>query len=268
MKSAGKLLAGRRTRSVENVHHLRLMALLRDLVRDMGTMQAAEALGVDRKTVWRGMSAGRLSPRLTDALERLLLEEGVADSARQRREQEELRRRMEAFEEEVRGNVETLSREHTRTRRLVERLVGHMGVARGGKSDALAPGGRGRRDAMVESRREYPELVTREPADDDNEVYAEAWPLVYEWRRLELRREMGTKLDRAWTRERIMELEIAMIDEQGLTLPPENSPMHPSERASHLNWRRRALVDLRWERAKLEFLGRVRRFLTFGLWRD
>lgn len=252
MKSAGKLLAGRRTRSVENVHRLGLMALLRDLVRDMGTTQAAEALGVDRKTVWRGMSAGRLSPRLTDALERLLLEEGIADSARQRREQEELRRRMEAFEEEMRGNVETLSREHARTRRLVERVVRHVGVARGGKSDALVPGVRGRRDAMVESRREYPELVTREPADDDEEVYAEAWPLVYEWRRLELRREMGTKLDRAFTREQIMALEIWMIEDHGLTLPPATSPMHPSEREGHLDWRRRAFVDLRWERAKLE----------------
>ena len=69
------------TRSVENVHHLRLMALLRDLVRDMGTMQTAETLGVDRKTVWRGISAGRLSPRLADAMELLLLEEGFGSKS-------------------------------------------------------------------------------------------------------------------------------------------------------------------------------------------
>ncbi len=119
---------------------------------------------------------------------------------------------------------------------------------------------------MTEDRREYPSLVTREPADDDGDVYAEAWPLVYEWRRLELRREMGTKLDRAFTRERIMALEIGMIKDHGLTLPPATSPMHPSEREIHLDWRRRALVDLRWERGKLEVLGRVRRVLTFGLW--
>ena len=68
---------------MENVHHLRLMALLKDMVRELGPVEAAEALGIDRKTVWRGLSAGRLSPRLSDALERLLLEEGVADSARQ-----------------------------------------------------------------------------------------------------------------------------------------------------------------------------------------
>ena len=115
MKSAGKLLTGRGTRSVENVHHLRMMALLRDLVRDMGTMQAAEALGVDRKTVWRGMSAGRLSPRLADAMERLLLEQGVADSARQLERIEVLEGRVEkvagdvnALREEMREEIEAV----------------------------------------------------------------------------------------------------------------------------------------------------------------
>ena len=89
-----------------------------------------------------------------------------------------------------------------------------------------------------------------------------------EWRTLELRREVGTKPDRAWTRERIMELEIAVIDEQGLTLPPENSPMHPSENSSYLDWPRRALEDLRKERAWMEVLSRLRRVLSLGLWRD
>ena len=69
---------------------------------------------------------------------------------------------------------------------------------------------------------------------------------------LEPQCEQGTKLDRARTREQIMELEIAMIDERGLTLPPAASPMHPSERESDLGWRRRALDYLRRERAWLE----------------
>ena len=73
MKTTKKLLEGTGTRSVEDVHHLRLMALLKDMVRELGPVEAAEALGIDRKTVWRGLSAGRLSPRLVDALERLLL---------------------------------------------------------------------------------------------------------------------------------------------------------------------------------------------------
>ena len=285
MKSAGKLLTGRGTRSVENVHHLRLMALLSDLVRDMGTMQAAETLGVDRKTVWRGISAGRLSPRLADAMERLLLEAGVADSARQLERIEALEGRVEEVAgdvnalgedvrdaiEAVRGEVDALEDRGTHgASKPEERLVG-LDVLRRRVMGAAARAGQAetrRRAVMIESRRVYPELVTSEPADDDEEVYGEAWPLVNEWRTLELRREVGTKLDRARTRERIMELEIAMIDEQGLTLPPEDSPMHPSEKRVHLGWRRRTLDDLRRERAWLEILGRVRRGLTFGLWRE
>ena len=65
-----------------------------------------------------------------------------------------------------------------------------------------------------------------------------------------------------------MELEIAMIDEQGLTLPPEDSPMHPSEKRVHLGWRMRTLDDLGKQRARLELLGKVRRLLTFGLWAE
>ena len=83
-----------------------------------------------------------------------------------------------------------------------------------------------------------------------------------------LRREVGTKLDRTRTREWIMELEIAMIDEQRLTLLPEDSPMHPSEKSSYLDWRRRPLEDLRKERAWLEVLSRLRRVLSLRLWRN
>ena len=106
MKTTRKLLEGPGTRSVEDVHHLRLMALLKDMVRELGPVEAAEALGIDRKTVWRGLSAGRLSPRLADALERLLLEEGVADSARQLERIEALERRVE----EMAGDVEALAK--------------------------------------------------------------------------------------------------------------------------------------------------------------
>lgn len=97
------------------------------------------------------------------------------------------------------------------------------------KSDAGESGTRRRRVVTSEARREYPDLVIREPTSDDEKVYGNAWPRVNGWRRLELRREVGTKLDRARTREHIMELEIAMIQKRGLTLPPTTSPLHPSE---------------------------------------
>ena len=264
-----------KSRHVADVHHLRLMSLLNELVRDRGNKGAARVLGIDRRTVAASVRSGVLSGRAREALERALVEGDGTSESRERRDQEELCRRIEAFEEEmrraveaIRGDVETLGKEHARTRRLVERLIGHVAVAGDGKRDALAPGGRGRHGTMIESRREYPSLVTREPAQDDEEVYGDAWPLVNEWRTSELRREVGTKLDRAKTEERIMELEIAMIDEQDLTLPPEDSPMHPSEKRVHLGWRIETLDDLRRERRKLEMLGRARRVLTFGLWAE
>ena len=56
-------------------------ALLRDLVGDVGQGEAADVLGIDRKTVWRSLGAGRLTPRLADALERLLLAGGGSAAA-------------------------------------------------------------------------------------------------------------------------------------------------------------------------------------------
>lgn len=277
MKTAGKILGGHGTRSVEDVHHLRLMALLKDMVRDLGPVEAAGALGIDRKTVWRGLSAGRLSPRLADALERLLLSESVADSARQLERIEalervvgELEEAMTALGEELRAEIGAL-REH-----------GSHGAAKAGerwsgldalRRRAMAAAAHmertgGRRGRRTVERMLDPRVVTRDYAPGDEEVYGEAWPLVDEWRALELRRDAGTRLDRAMTRERIMALEIALIDECGLTLPPGNSPMHMSERETHLGWRRRELDDLRRERVKQEVLRKLRRVLTFGLWRQ
>ena len=50
-----------------------LMALLHDLVVDIGHGEAAKELGVDRKTLGRSMNGGRLTPRLAETLERRAL---------------------------------------------------------------------------------------------------------------------------------------------------------------------------------------------------
>ena len=42
----------------------------------------------------------------------------------------------------------------------------------------------GKQVAVVRERRLYPQLVTREPAPDDADVYGPAWPLIDEWRKL------------------------------------------------------------------------------------
>ena len=277
MKSVRKILEGPGTRSVEDAHHLRLMALLKDMVRELGPVEAVEALGIDRKTVWRGLSAGRLSPRLADALERLLLSESVADAARQLERIEALEQvvgqltvDMKGLAEEVRGEIEALRERNSHgAAKAGVRWSGLDALRRRAMATAVHTERTGwRRGRRTVERMLDPRVVTGDYAPGDEEVYGEAWPLVEEWRALELRREIGTKLDRARTRERIMALEIALIEDHGLTLPPMGSPMHPSERRTHLGWRRRALDDLRWERARQEMLGKIRRILTIGVWRD
>ena len=82
------------TPSIESLWELRLRALLNDLVKDLGQARAAEELGIDRKTLWRSEGAGRMSERLVEALERMLLQRAVAAM-------EEDRETVRALEERV-----------------------------------------------------------------------------------------------------------------------------------------------------------------------
>ena len=50
--------------SLESLRELRLAALLSDVVDELGWVRTAEKLGVDRKTLWRSRTTGRLTPRL------------------------------------------------------------------------------------------------------------------------------------------------------------------------------------------------------------
>ena len=66
----------------ERVRRLRLHEFLRELVREEGRMEAAELLGVNYKTLVRAVDSGRLSSRMSDALERLLLSGGSPGGGR------------------------------------------------------------------------------------------------------------------------------------------------------------------------------------------
>ena len=87
------------SRDVENVYHMRLMALLQELVRDKGYKGAARVLEIDPQTVTDSAKTGQLTRRVRQALERAL-QEGVGSAAeRQRRRNEELEGRLQAVEE-------------------------------------------------------------------------------------------------------------------------------------------------------------------------
>ena len=61
-------------------------------------------------------------------------------------------------------------------------------------------------------------------------------------------------------------LEVALIGEHGLALPPETEPLRPSHRDDQLRWRRVTLGRSRAARVRAERLRLLRRVLTLGLW--
>ena len=110
-------------------------------------------------------------------------------------------------------------------------------------------------------------MVTREPAPDDEEVFGKAWPLIVEWRELkDTHPNQGRGLDWLMDRERLLVVELALLEEHGMTLPPEKQPLWGLGRSGQTNWRRTALFDTRVAIRKRKLLRRVRRVCTLGLW--
>ena len=261
------------SKDVENVHHMRLMALLQELVRERGYKGAARVLEIDPQTVAESAKTGRLSRRARDSLERAL-QEGVGSAAeRQRRRNEQLEGRIEALEKgqgELDKGQEELGKELRRRMAAVEGEIAalHRDGGSGNGSPRVDTARSGTEEAGGRpplKRREYPDLATLEPADGDEEVFGEAWHLIREWRGLKAKHSNeGRGL--AWLRaeERLMEVELALLEEHGLTLPPEKQPLRGLDRSGQIDWRRTALSDTRRARRKRESLKRV---LTFGLWR-
>ena len=265
-----------KSRSVEDMHHMRLMALLNELVKDKGVMKAAEALDVDYKTLTASMKRGRLSRRMRTVLDKALLEGAGSPAAEQRERIDEQEGRIKAVEDRVdavekdlgkglaavQGEVKSVSGGLDRVSRRVSKLESGGGAEDDGETEAEAADGKPAGSSST--RREFPDLVTLEPAPDDEEVFGKAWPLIAEWRGLkESHPNEGKGLDWLDTEERFLSLELELLEEHGLTLPPETYPLRGLERSGQVSWRRTALSDTRRERKKAEFLRKV----TFGLWR-
>ena len=269
------------TPSIESLRELRLRALLNDLVNDMGPGKLAEQFGVDRKTLWRWQRAAELPPRLAETLERMLLERAVAAMEEDRKRVGELEelvgemgQQLAAVLAAVNGGgkgaevdnavIDKLRQEFAREIQRLERRLDRLIPAQDGGNVPGGGSGKGR----AGSQRRYDDVVTRVPAEDDKEVYGAAWPLVEEWRELlSGHPHQGKGLDWTARRQRILELEVTMLDEHGLTLPPETAPLGGLDRREQWSWRERELARVRRRRARLELLHWVRRALTLGKWR-
>ena len=254
---------------VEDVYELRLTALFRRLVRSRGYKGAARVLEVDPRTVAVSAREG-MSRRVREQVERMLVDRdaGARDQMEEAVEglSEQfgtLTKQVAGLESELREGMQALGETHARgMRRLEQRLAR-------GEASAAANAGPSRPAPVASAvpRRRYPGLVTADPAGDDEEVFGGAWELVREWRELwDGHPARGRGLAWISRRHRILEVEVAMLEEYGLTLPPETEPLRGLDRDAQLNWRREALREFRQRRARLESLARLRRALSPRQW--
>ena len=258
---------------VEKLRRLRLSGFLRELVRAEGKMEAAELLGVNYKTLARAERSGEITGRMSDALERLLGTGDDPEAARLRECVGALEGGVESLAKELRDGLEGIraavsgkAGAHTETDGHAQARDGE-GAGRSETRAAPPVAGLGSKKPFRE-RRLDPEIVTVEPAGDDVEVYGAAWPLVEEWRGLRAGHpRRGRSLSWLVTEERLLMLELAMLEEHGLTLPPEKQPLRGFGRRGQTSWRWKALADTRLALRRRKLLRWVRRVLTLGLWR-
>ncbi len=270
---------------IGDLHELRLMALLRELVREHSLRGAARRLEIDHRTIAGCMEQGTLTPTARRALERALhlgmgsaFEEVTSRlSVLEGRVKEmdgrlkSLSKVVEQGQTESKASLESLVEMVRSTDRKVEKLgTSAVRTADGKKTESSKSAGKEETPKKTKwfPRRTYPELVTREPAEDDEYVYKEALPAVQEWRELTKGHPVkGKTLSWMKRQERMLEVEQRLIDEFQLTLPPDRRPLTKEWRKKQLRWHDEDLRSIRGRIVRRLMLRWVRRILTFGLWR-
>ena len=117
------------------------------------------------------------------------------------------------------------------------------------------------------AQRNHPALVTVEPWPDDRDVFGEALPVLAEWRRA-LRALDNPPHTLAWLKatERLLMLEVQLIDDRLLTLPPDDAPRDDVRRDNELQLREDRLRELRRQCLWTEPLHWTPRVVTLGRW--
>ena len=271
-----KLVDGDTTPNLESLQKVRLTALLHDLMKE-GKLEAAQLLGVNYKTLAAAVDSGVLTPRLSDALEKVLLSREIEAFEKVRERVEELEGRLDAVEKQTRGIPgeveEAVGREVER--RMTEWTEAAVGAVES-PQEAETP------DAAVDRKRQpsgsparhlfrttRPSVITMEPQPGDEEVFGDVWPQVEEWRRLrESHPTEGRGLSWLADEERLRELEIALVGEHELTMPPATDPWDSLSRRTQVRWRTQTLERVRRERVLAQVRRWIRRILTLGLWRN
>ena len=275
------------SKSPEQLRHERLVALLREVAETRGKVKAAEALGVSFRTLARAVESGRLTERMADALERHLREvNGPVTPAPEPDQAGGLEARVEQLEVEMAelrtrmGTIQAVAgavqEDHARTLNRWERRLAQVEARRelgGGSAPSSLPGVKGTEEGVrgrpqaKPPRRPYPQLVTVEPEEGEELIYGEAMPAITEWRGARrMLEEARRRLDKLDSRQRMLELELRLVGDHELTLPPAIYPWDRADRRDEVWRRKQSLEDLRVERNRALMWRWVRRLLTLGLW--
>ena len=271
-------------RRVEALDMMRLDMVLAELVRRYGVLRAAEELGVSYQTLRRSRLSGRMSPGLKAALERYFLDgPGQTES--------EWWRRIEELEAQVQSVVAGRRQLDDLVKQEVQKLAERLDevlkvVAEGQRSIAVV------NQQMMEVSRfveTHSTLESQQPSPDrgatvnrassqDNqpgqpvvEVQrggkdSEKNDMVMEWQEaVAAEQKAKSRLERAKAAERLLEVEIAIIQDHRETVPP-GEKWYDAKREKEIAWRWGALRKRRRERSRLELRRWLRRILTLGLW--
>ncbi len=256
----------------------RLLGLLQDLLARDGREVVARRFEVSERTLRRALSTGQLSKRLTEALERessgsadvqlgLLrqqvkgLESRLAEMEQSRSEQardngtEELQQLVEG----VQGRLQDVEQQLAQVVAALAELRETQGpAARLGVAESSRP---------YVPNRIYPTLVELEPQPDDEQVYgSQALAIITEWCKQHAEFKAHWPSVEGYVAEvRMVELEIELICEYQLTMPPADLPWQDWQRKRELQQRHARLEEARHKLRRK----RIRRFfvrmLTLGL---
>ena len=224
---------------------------------------------------------------MREALEQGLQSGAGSAAARQRNRNDSLEGRIEGWEgklrsglDEVRaavaGEVEALREEQAKAMRHVERRLVRLEAGRSAQDGMERTSPTGAEPEPSKRRyvrpRTYPQLVTLEAEPDEDLVYGDATSVIVEWHRVRAEflktLKTGTTLDRTEVQEPMLEMEIAIVGEHELTLPPASFPWDEFDRRDKVWERTQDLKRVRAERERALLRRWLRRVLTFGLWRN
>ena len=256
-----------------------LLDLLDALVNDRGPTGAAEALGVNYRTVARCRQSRRVSQLMRQVLTEFRDSQGdggdgpgvVTWDSTEEDPGESPEHRAAQLERENRELRETVEAQAVELEAL-KRQVAESGQQQPPDEDDAFDGGQGLPEQWRPPRRGpgLPDagVVTLEEQPDEAHAFGPGASLLAEWRKLRIGGDQpASRVERAVSRVRRWELEVELLRDFQLTLPPETDPLDESRRKDHVRWRREALAESQRELGRAKRARLLRRLLTLGVWR-